>query len=376
MSTAALSVPLPQLEAMPKSPRSRFVKRLSLITKLSVTKESFTLDSDTQTVEKKTVESCSDAPKDIPSEPSPKGSSLRTESPLLMPLGKRGNGLAQMLTQVMPPAGVPLTKDPLPALASTPTPPRSPNQESFSNSSPFRIRKKGSSLLWQTQPDVDLQRLALFRQQPKNLSPADPNGPTYLPPPMPSKADKPLLVLDLDETLVHASFSPGKPYNLKITITVDGETGDIFVAYRPHMMTFLKVVSSLFEVAVFTASQRCYAEQLMDHIDPNGTIVGRNRLYRDHCTNVSGANVKDLSRIGRPLGRVAIIDNSPVAYLFQPRNAIPILSWFDDPNDTELLKLIPLLRQLASVNEVYDVLDVHNCTKQSPPNSPSKLSRG
>jgi RNA polymerase II subunit A small phosphatase-like protein len=261
-------------------------------------------------------------------------------------------------------------------LASTPTPPRSPGQDSYQNSSPFRIRKKGTSLLWQTQPDVDLQRLALFQRQPKNLSPADPNGPTYLPPQMPSKAEKPLLVLDLDETLVHASFAPGKPYNLKITISVDGETGDIFVAYRPHMMTFLKVVASLFEVAIFTASQRCYAEQLMDHIDPNGTIVGKNRLYREHCTNVSGANVKDLSRIGRPLGRVAIIDNSPVAYLFQPRNAIPIASWFDDPNDTELLKLIPLLRQLASVNEVYDVLDVHNCTKQSPPNSPSKLSRG
>lgn len=211
---------------------------------------------------------------------------------------------------------------------------------------------------------VNERRLAQWQQQPYNLSPATHlNLEPMLPPPRPELKQKPLLVLDVDETLVHASFTPAKPFHVKITINVDGETGDIFVAYRPHLFTFLDAILPLFEVAIFTASQSCYADQLMDAIDPQGRL-GRLRLFREHCTEVNGARVKDLSLLGRPLHRIALIDNSPVTYLFQPRNAIPILSWFDDPRDTELLKMLPMLRQLAQTPSVYDVLDLWNCSSQ------------
>lgn len=211
---------------------------------------------------------------------------------------------------------------------------------------------------------VNERRLAQWQQQPHNLSPATHlNLEPMLPPPRPEHKNKPLLVLDVDETLVHASFTPAKPFHVKITIHVDGESGDIFVAYRPHLFTFLDAILPLFEVAIFTASQSCYADQLMDAIDPQGRL-GRLRLFREHCTEVNGARVKDLSLLGRSLHRVALIDNSPVTYLFQPRNAIPILSWFDDPRDTELLKLLPMLRQLAQAPSVYDVLDLWNCSQK------------
>lgn len=211
---------------------------------------------------------------------------------------------------------------------------------------------------------VNERRLAQWQQQPYNLSPATHlNLEPMLPPPRPELKQKPLLVLDVDETLVHASFTPAKPFHVKITINVDGETGDIFVAYRPHLFTFLDAILPLFEVAIFTASQSCYADQLMDAIDPQGRL-GRLRLFREHCTEVNGARVKDLSLLGRPLHRIALIDNSPVTYLFQPRNAIPILSWFDDPRDTELLKMLPMLRQLSQSPSVYDVLDLWNCSSQ------------
>lgn len=211
---------------------------------------------------------------------------------------------------------------------------------------------------------VNEKRLAQWQAQPHNLSPATHlNLEPMLPPPSPEQRGKPLLVLDVDETLVHASFTPAKPYHVKITIQVDGETGDIFVAYRPHLFTFLDAILPLFEVAIFTASQACYADQLLDAIDPQGRL-GRLRLFREHCTEVNGSRVKDLSLLGRPLHRIALIDNSPVTYLFQPRNAIPILSWFEDPRDTELLKLLPMLRLLAQANTVYDVLDLWNCSQR------------
>jgi len=208
---------------------------------------------------------------------------------------------------------------------------------------------------------VDTVRLAELKRYPKNLSPAaklhlDP----LLPPPLPDNKDKNVLVLDIDETLVHASFTPDKPFDVKLTIEVEGEVGHLFVAYRPGMMAFLEAVAPLFEIVIFTASQSCYADQLMDHIDPRGKL-GRMRLFREHCTHIRGARVKDLGLLGRPLERVAIIDNSPVAYRFQQRNAIPIVSWFDDPNDKEFDRLLPMLQELARSNEVYDVLDPFNC---------------
>ncbi len=65
-----------------------------------------------------------------------------------------------------------------------------------------------------------------------------------------------------------------------------------------------------------------------------------------------GVYVKDLSRLGRDLKDVIIIDNAEFSYMFQPNNALPCLSWYEDPSDTELLDLIPILQALGSVRDV------------------------
>ncbi len=56
-------------------------------------------------------------------------------------------------------------------------------------------------------------------------------------------------------------------------------------------------------------------------------------------------------RLGRPIKDVIIIDNSPASYAFQPENAVPIESWFDDPQDLQLMELMGLLNELAKVKE-------------------------
>lgn len=43
--------------------------------------------------------------------------------------------------------------------------------------------------------------------------------------------------------------------------------------------------------------------------------------------------------------------------MFQPANAIPITSWYDDKNDTELIDLIPFLEDLKDVDNFQTVLD-------------------
>ena len=63
-----------------------------------------------------------------------------------------------------------------------------------------------------------------------------------------------------------------------------------------------------------------------------------------------------MSKIGRDLSDVIIIDNTPRCYKLQKKNALPIVSWFDDPSDRELLKLLPLLTKLYKVRDVRDYI--------------------
>jgi RNA polymerase II subunit A small phosphatase-like protein len=182
-------------------------------------------------------------------------------------------------------------------------------------------------------------------------------------PPLPPSTKHPItLILDVDETLVHSSFkTTPKKCDIQLPITVNGQSGTVFVKVRPYLQEFFQFIAPRFEVVIFTASLALYCDPLMEILDPEYKL-GRLRLFRDHCTKTNGAFVKDLSLLGRPLERVAIIDNSPVAYYFQPRNAIPIVSWFDDQNDHELLELLPLLGQLANCSNVYEFLDPFNAS--------------
>ncbi|CAG9326128.1 unnamed protein product [Blepharisma stoltei] len=158
------------------------------------------------------------------------------------------------------------------------------------------------------------------------------------------------LVLDLDETLIHSSLKPAIYYDFMINVDNQFKTHKVFINIRPGVNEFLEKVSSLFEVIVFTASISKYAEPLLNKIDPNGYIKGR--LFRDSCSIINGNYVKDLSKLGRNLKDVIIIDNSPMSYSLQPYNGIPIISWFDDKEDRELEKLVPILEELTKVEDI------------------------
>jgi len=53
-----------------------------------------------------------------------------------------------------------------------------------------------------------------------------------------------------------------------------------------------------------------------------------------------------LTRTGRDLATVLMVDNSPHVFGYQLDNGIPILDWFNDPADLELINLIPLLKHV------------------------------
>lgn len=79
-------------------------------------------------------------------------------------------------------------------------------------------------------------------------------------------------------------------------------------------------------------------------------------MFREHCTFHNGVFIKDMSKLGRSMKDIIIIDNSPTSYSFQPENGMPILSWYEDQNDTKLYDLIPVLALMSQVHDVRPIL--------------------
>jgi len=148
------------------------------------------------------------------------------------------------------------------------------------------------------------------------------------------------LVLDLDETLVHY-------------FEQDGIGG---YGIRPGMHEFLLKMNSLgYELVIFTAATQDYADWVIDQIDPERLV--HHRLYRQHALPWGPLFAKDLSRLGRDLDRTLIIDNVQENFMLQPNNGIFICPWYEDPNDTALYTLQPLLEELIQTrSRVPDLL--------------------
>jgi len=178
--------------------------------------------------------------------------------------------------------------------------------------------------------------------------------PGHLAPQSGHNAGRKTLVLDLDETLIHSSFRVVHTADIIISVELEGEYHRVFVQKRPHVDEFLLKVAQVFEVVVYTASMAKYANPLLDELDRDCVVTFR--LFREACTKQPNGYVKDLSKLGRNLKDVIIVDNSPTCYSFQPNNAIPISTWRDDPLDHELMDLVPILYSLKDVEDIPKVL--------------------
>jgi Dullard-like phosphatase family protein len=123
-------------------------------------------------------------------------------------------------------------------------------------------------------------------------------------------------------------------------------------------------MGELYEIVVFTASLSKYADPVLDLLDVHKVV--HHRLFRESCSCFKGSYVKDMGRMGRDLTKIMILDNSPHSYAFNPENAVPCESWFNDYEDTELNELIAVFEQLAD-SSVEDVMAALEKMKISAP---------
>eukprot|EP01026_Neomeris_dumetosa_P014114 TRINITY_DN1505_c0_g1_i7.p1 TRINITY_DN1505_c0_g1~~TRINITY_DN1505_c0_g1_i7.p1 ORF type:complete len:768 (+),score=127.00 TRINITY_DN1505_c0_g1_i7:156-2459(+) len=185
-----------------------------------------------------------------------------------------------------------------------------------------------------------------------------------LPPQAERYRGKMTVCLDLDGTLV-STYSPRKAPRVVSSLNayVVGQggklnPGGIFVIERPGLREFLEEVSAFAEVVIFTAGLEDYAKPIIDGIDPDDRWV-QGRIYRDGTVwSDSYPCVKDLSRLGREISTTLLVDDTPLAFLHQPDNGIPVFAFRGDPDDNLLLEaVLPLITTLASERDVRTTLN-------------------
>ena len=173
---------------------------------------------------------------------------------------------------------------------------------------------------------------------------------------MQNSDQQPLLILDLDETLIHAVDAP-------LQSQYDFKVGPYFVYKRPHVDKFLESVSSAFRLGVWSSSTSDYVAVVVKH------LFGRKHFLqfhwgRDRCVQrydpewLSCYWVKDLKKVkraGYDLNRVLVVDDTPQKLERNYGNAVYVRSFEGNPSDNELQQLAPYLLSLADCANVRTI---------------------
>lgn len=166
------------------------------------------------------------------------------------------------------------------------------------------------------------------------------------------KGRKKTVIFDLDETLVHCCSNAEDG---QVSIEVNLPSGDKLkcgINIRPFVHECLKAANKLYEVIVFTASHKCYADTVLDYLDPTNELI-HHRLYRENCVVIDKLHVKDLRILdNRRLEDIIIVDNAAYSFAYQIDNGVPIISWYSDGNDRELYNLIDYLRAVHHLEDL------------------------
>ena len=162
---------------------------------------------------------------------------------------------------------------------------------------------------------------------------------------------KKLLIIDLDETLIHSEFRNKDNYKILDIYTKNSkcqiksfsysDENSIYffdVFFRPHLKEFLTTVCKYFDLAIFTAALKGYADIILDYIDPKNEFF-QFRLYRDACIPIQQRlYIKDL-RIIKDYDpkNVILMDNSLYSFMNQPSNGMLVNSFYTNHKDTQLI---------------------------------------
>lgn len=167
--------------------------------------------------------------------------------------------------------------------------------------------------------------------------------------------DKKLLVLDLDETLLHATEN-------RLAHEECFQLFNLFVYKRPHLDWFLSEMLNTFKVGVWTASGEVYAEAVVQQLFERNSLEfvwtsQQCTLSRDWNTGEYATikNLRKLKNKGYPLDSVIVVDDTPSKHRRNYGNLVTVKEFIGDQQDNELPFLATYLKQLAKESNIRKV---------------------
>lgn len=179
--------------------------------------------------------------------------------------------------------------------------------------------------------------------------------------------NKILLILDLDETLIHATAS-------KLGDDFAFQLYHYYVYKRPGLDAFLVACAEIFDLAVWSSTSNDYVKQVVERVFPAEIkpvfVWGRSR-----CTplilpqideygyyNLDGPShyeyaklLKKVRRLGYSVKRVLIVDDTPEKVRNCYGNAIYPNPFLGSPDDRELIILAKYLHSLHDAENIRNI---------------------
>ena len=221
----------------------------------------------------------------------------------------------------------------------------------------------------------------------------------------PSALGRKLLVMDLDNTLIHSTRARASAERIPakhvhehedvheeeelsqelnfVRSEVDGGGGTILarwvVRVRPGAFRFLRAMTLVYDMCLFTASERKLAEHKVRWLEEacGGGFAFRWCFYREHTTRTphgpilkdvrmfaqepvpdSDADDDDSVPVGarRRLGDIILVDDCPFMGALCCDNVLPVRRWGGELDDRVLPQLVRYLTCLAKAADVRPVL--------------------
>jgi len=165
-----------------------------------------------------------------------------------------------------------------------------------------------------------------------------------------------LLILDLDETLFHATQQP-------LSIRHDFMLEQYHIYLRPCLAPFLTFCHTHFQLAVWTSSTADYAEAIVQRIFPAPEELlflwhREQCIHRVDSSNYEPVYIKDLKKVKRKgfnLDHVIALDDSPEKLQRNYGNLLRVKPFYGSPEDDELSLLMPCLEQLKKAQNIRRV---------------------
>ncbi|MCC9642260.1 HAD family hydrolase [Rhodopirellula sp. JC740] len=158
---------------------------------------------------------------------------------------------------------------------------------------------------------------------------------------------RPLLILDLDETLIHGAES-------RLQRDADFMVGPFHIYKRPHLESFFDSIVQHFDVAIWSSASEDYvagiAFVLSKYVPDWQFVWSRTRCVQrtdpEMMTTIFIKDLRKVKRRGYELDRVLMVDDTRHKVSRNYGNAIYIPAYEGEDDDAELPQLAKYVKSL------------------------------